>query len=197
MIFNICISRQKDIDLYLLTKKMGVKEFKEALKNSLRSLTGENINYKPLLDKDEEGTTLITISLTAKKDESVRELLNKVIPGQRSAFCKMALRLFLGSHLILPLFITDGEIKTSDNITRVQFDLPETPKPKKKKKKRQYTPRPQVVKPQPIIRPEIVKPPEVIPQIEEKVEEMPKDIPEVTPIDEESEVLSMLNGLLF
>lgn len=94
--------RSHDEDLLALYETVGIREFGRLLKESLRVLARPDYIPKyrpPSIINPYTGDVQkrrFLISIRAKKDADIEELLSHVKERRMGAFCKMALRFYLG-----------------------------------------------------------------------------------------------------
>lgn len=133
MVSVIYLYKTHDADLIGLLEEVGIKDFREVMKDALRILTRPG--YIPKINiptyKTYDGDTdffKIAISIQSKKDIDIQELLNHVKNRRINSFIKMAMRFYLGviptmssmldTELIktVPVYTPSGVIVFSNNI---------------------------------------------------------------------------------
>lgn len=103
----ITLYRSHDEDLFALYETVGLREFGRLLKESLRVLARPNYKpqHKPPSELIEytgvEDRLRLGLTVKAQKDADIEELLSHVKDRRLGAFCKMALRFYLGPKEVM------------------------------------------------------------------------------------------------
>lgn len=103
----VILYRSHDEDLLALYETVGLREFGRLLKESLRILSrpGYKPKHKPPTElipfTGEKDSIRLKLNVTAEKDADIEELLSHVKNRRLGAFCKMALRFYIGPQNVL------------------------------------------------------------------------------------------------
>lgn len=119
----ICLSKRWDSDLISLYNEIGSRQFNnlclEALKSIVRpSFEGtvrKMIRFTPTTVAQAEKDVRTRLSISSKKDEDVRMLVDHIKPNQKSHFAKQALRYYIGPYYCLGSMLTNNR-KSCNNL---------------------------------------------------------------------------------
>lgn len=136
MVSVLYLYNKHDADLIGLLEEVGIKDFRNICKDSLRILTRPGYipkvtvpKYKPYEGEKERFD--VFVSIQSLKDADIQELLSHVKYRQFNSFCKMAMRFYLGviptmssmldMELIktVPVYTPSGVIVFSNNISAI------------------------------------------------------------------------------
>lgn len=102
----ITLYHAHDGDLLALYQTVGLREFGRLLKEALRILARPDYIPKhkppfPLVPYGEEKNLRLYLTVKAEKDRDIEELLSHVKYRRLGAFCKMAMRFYLGPRDVM------------------------------------------------------------------------------------------------
>ena len=103
----IFLHRSHDDDLMALRESVGIREFGNLLKESIRVLArpGYIPKHKPPSElgdyTGEQDTIRVVVNIESAKDTDIEELLSHVKFRRLGAFCKMAMRFYIGPREVM------------------------------------------------------------------------------------------------